>query len=303
MRHTWQSFDVGLDTILATTDATDKISFCLHDANKNVMQKTDASGFLQENYAYAPFGENSGDASADIGFSSEVFEATIALSYYNYRYYAPSFCFWMRRDPIGEYNSNKIYLYVKNNPISNFDTLGLFCDDECSLGSIMMNDVYVKIGLWQNAEYPPDISDGVAGTIPIIMNIGNVLSIPVNPSTIAIDLVINIVDNSAIGSFSPDVEAMQQAIAKIGKEQYRNSGYVVWIYIDYNKCETKKCCPFFDLKHNIWKKQPSWKKVFSKDDSNISSPGGWSQEELTKSLFSRLTKQAVGSFWNDVKRK
>lgn len=142
-----------------------------------------------------------------------------------------------------------------------------------------------------------------AGTIPIIMNIGNVLSIPVNPSTIAIDLVINIVDNSAIGSFSPDVEAMQQAIAKIGKEQYRNSGYVVWIYIDYNKCETKKCCPFFDLKHNIWKKQPSWKKVFSKDDSNISSPGGWSQEELTKSLFSRLTKQAVGSFWNDVKRK
>ncbi len=127
--------------------------------------------------------------------------------------------------------------------------------------------------------------------------------IPVNPSTIAIDLVINIVDNSAIGSFSPDVEAMQQAIAKIGKEQYRNSGYVVWIYIDYNKCETKKCCPFFDLKHNIWKKQPSWKKVFSKDDSNISSPGGWSQEELTKSLVSRLTKQAVGSFWNDVKRK
>ena len=60
---------------------------------------------------------------------------------------------------------------------------------------------------------------------------------------------------------------------------------------------------FFDLKHNIWKKQPSWKKVFSKDDSNISSPGGWSQEELTKSLLSRLTKQAVGSFWNDVKRK
>ena len=48
---------------------------------------------------------------------------------------------------------------------------------------------------------------------------------------------------------------------------------------------------------------PYWKKVFSKDDSNISSPGGWSQEELTKSLFSRSTKQAVGSFWNDVKRK
>ena len=39
---------------LATTDATGA-SYFLHDANKNVMQRTDAEGNLLEEYEYAPF--------------------------------------------------------------------------------------------------------------------------------------------------------------------------------------------------------------------------------------------------------
>ena len=38
-RHTWQPFDAGLDVLLATTDDNGTAYF-LHDANKNVMQKT-----------------------------------------------------------------------------------------------------------------------------------------------------------------------------------------------------------------------------------------------------------------------
>ena len=89
MRHTWQPFDVGLDVILATTDGIGTAYF-LHDANKNVMQKAAKSGIIQEVYIYAPFGKNTGTASAQIGFSSEVFDSLTALNYYNFRYYLSS---------------------------------------------------------------------------------------------------------------------------------------------------------------------------------------------------------------------
>ena len=59
---------------LATTDATGA-SYFLHDANKNVMQRTDADGDLLEKYEYAPFGGNTGEARASVGFSSEAFDA------------------------------------------------------------------------------------------------------------------------------------------------------------------------------------------------------------------------------------
>ena len=62
-----------LDVVIATTNAADT-SFFLHDANKNVMQKTDTNGALLEKYAYAPFGGNTEEASANIGFSSEAFD-------------------------------------------------------------------------------------------------------------------------------------------------------------------------------------------------------------------------------------
>ena len=62
-----------LDVVIATTNAADT-SFFLHDANKNVMQKTDADGDLLGKYVYAPFGGNAGEASANIGISSEVFD-------------------------------------------------------------------------------------------------------------------------------------------------------------------------------------------------------------------------------------
>ena len=66
----------------ATTDATGA-SYFLHDANKNVMQRTDAEGNLLEKNEYAPFGENTRENRANIGFSSEASDAATDLSYYN----------------------------------------------------------------------------------------------------------------------------------------------------------------------------------------------------------------------------
>ena len=62
-----------LDVVIATANAADTSCFH-HDANKNVMQKTDADDYPLEKKSYAPFGENVGEASANIGISSEVFD-------------------------------------------------------------------------------------------------------------------------------------------------------------------------------------------------------------------------------------
>ena len=84
----------------ATTDAAGA-SYFLHDANKNVMQRTDAEGDLLEKYEYAPFGGNTRENRANTGFSSEAFDAATDLSYYNYRYYAPGFGRWTSWDTFG----------------------------------------------------------------------------------------------------------------------------------------------------------------------------------------------------------
>lgn len=62
-----------LDVVIATNNAAGT-SWFLHDANKNVIQKTEADGDLLDKYAYASFGGNAGEAKANIGFSSEVFD-------------------------------------------------------------------------------------------------------------------------------------------------------------------------------------------------------------------------------------
>ena len=110
---------------LPTTDAAGA-SYFLHDANKNVIQKTDANGALLEKYEYAPFGGNTGEARASIGFLSEAFDATTALNYYNYRYYAPGLGRWTKRIRSGKLRERiyshfaiiRLYLLLTNWVIS-----------------------------------------------------------------------------------------------------------------------------------------------------------------------------------------
>ena len=115
---------------LTTTDATGA-SYFLHDANKNVMQRTDAEGNLTEKYEYTPFGGNTGEARASIGFSSEAFDATTDLNYYNYRYYAPGLGRWTKRDPIGERGGINIFGY-SSNVCNKVDHLGLYGYRKCT---------------------------------------------------------------------------------------------------------------------------------------------------------------------------
>ena len=140
MRHSWQPSDIGLDIILATTDVN-ATSYFLHDANKNVMQKTYSDGLLVNSCQYTPFGIQNSLDRENIAFSSEFSEREMALYYYNYRYYFPTFSRWLSRDPINEIDfrlivsyaekldnftmNNNYYIFVNNNPVSAYDFLGL----------------------------------------------------------------------------------------------------------------------------------------------------------------------------------
>ena len=110
---------------LPTTDATGA-SYFLHDANKNVMQRTDADGDLTEKYEYAPFGGNTGENRASIGFSSEAFDAATDLDYYNYRYHSPKLGRWCSREPHGEQFGLNLYEICLNQVVNMIDNYGLY---------------------------------------------------------------------------------------------------------------------------------------------------------------------------------
>ena len=88
MRHTWQPFDVCLDVILATTDATGT-SYFLHDANKNVMQGTGSTQNIMMSLIFQPTGWTTCLDRDLISFSSEKYDNNSRLIYYNFRYYHP----------------------------------------------------------------------------------------------------------------------------------------------------------------------------------------------------------------------
>ena len=108
MRHSWQPFDVGLDVILATTDASGA-SYFLHDANKNVMQMLSLNGTLNEKYIYMPFGKSIGTNIIHFGFASENTEIQLEITYYNYRDYSLDFGRWNNRDLLFENGGTNLY--------------------------------------------------------------------------------------------------------------------------------------------------------------------------------------------------
>ena len=63
----------------------------------SLLPATSGNGEALGQYAYAPFGEPLAASPARIGFSSELFDASTRLAYYNYRHLAPR---WSR-EPMG----------------------------------------------------------------------------------------------------------------------------------------------------------------------------------------------------------
>jgi RHS repeat-associated protein len=100
-------------------------SFFTHDANKNVMQKTNLDGIVDMKNAYHPFGEQLVSNAENMNFSSETADSLLKMVYYNFRYYIPMLSRWNNRDVLEETGGKNIYAFLSNSPVSSFDCLGL----------------------------------------------------------------------------------------------------------------------------------------------------------------------------------
>lgn len=102
------------------------------DLTKNICELFDTSGYIRAAYLYEPYGKSILNNSIDqpIQMSSEYYDSTLGLSYYNYRYYNSKEGRWLNYDPISfVYN---LYSYVNNLVSNNVDYLGLAFKKTCS---------------------------------------------------------------------------------------------------------------------------------------------------------------------------
>jgi len=107
--------------------------YYLADANKNIGQLLNSSGYIVAKYEYSPFGKltvNNDSVNNPFRFSSEYFDDETGLIYYNFRYYSPTIGRWLSRDPIEEQGGYNLHTFIYNSPINKIDVLGFsaICD-------------------------------------------------------------------------------------------------------------------------------------------------------------------------------
>jgi RHS repeat-associated protein len=140
VRHVWgEDLGGGLQTaggvggLLASVRASGA-NWAHYDGNGNVVLLTDGSGAASARYAYDAFGKlkSSSGPAAEANryrFSTKPQERAAALSYYGYRYYAPSQGRWLSRDPLEEEGGVNLYAFVRNHTLNTVDLLGLIMVD------------------------------------------------------------------------------------------------------------------------------------------------------------------------------
>lgn len=142
--------------------------FATSDGNGNVAGLvTAAAGKSSAAYEYDPFllpVRASGEmAHLNPWQGSTRFSDTeIGMLYYGYRYYTPSTGRWASRDPLGEADSNNLYLFVNNRPNQKIDILGLLTWVDEANTSIQGERVYWPI----NTAFHGDVGTGRAITVP-----------------------------------------------------------------------------------------------------------------------------------------
>jgi len=105
------------------------------DQVKNVTELFDSTGNLSATYNYSPFGQITlavsvggpvfDVASNPLTFSSEVFDFSLGLQYYNCRHLNLLDGRWVNRDPLGEKAGWNLYAMSWNYPVGLVDMLGL----------------------------------------------------------------------------------------------------------------------------------------------------------------------------------
>jgi len=124
----------GVGGLVAATLSGSNVFYCV-DGNGNVSDLIDDAGTIVAHYEYDPFG-NQVVATGSLSnvnpwrFSSKYWEPESGLLHYELRPYFPCIGMWGSRDPIGEKGGVNEYGFVRNNPVSNYDKLGLYTLDD-----------------------------------------------------------------------------------------------------------------------------------------------------------------------------
>jgi RHS repeat-associated protein len=126
----------GIGGLLARTTYGQEIpgapttSFYHADGNGNITALIYPNQQLAAKYLYGPFGNMlamSGPLETfnKYRFSSKEWDENSGLYYYGYRFYDPGLQRWLNHDPIQERGGLNLYGFVRNNPLSWIDPLGL----------------------------------------------------------------------------------------------------------------------------------------------------------------------------------
>lgn len=138
-----------------------------YDGNGNVVGLIDASsGETAATYQYGPFGEPLGAEGEPIAeanpirFSTKYWDAESDLIYYGYRYYNPSTGRFLSRDLIGETGGLNLYGFVGNDPVNNWDYLGMFVIIEIPPPIDPTNDYVLTVGTIRLGDFEEFLHDG-----------------------------------------------------------------------------------------------------------------------------------------------
>lgn len=119
------------------TDANgtlDERLYACQDANWNVTAISDASGDVQERYAYSAYGVplfltptfgNRASFDWETLYCGYRYETKTGLFQVRNRDYLIHLCIWMQRDPAAYSDSLNLYEYARSSPLRNTDSLGL----------------------------------------------------------------------------------------------------------------------------------------------------------------------------------
>jgi RHS repeat-associated protein len=117
----------GIDELFARKEGA-TASYPLTDALGSVIGLTDASGVLQTQYSYEPYGK--GTRSGATTTNSQTYTGReddgTGVYYYRARYYAPDKARFFAEDPIGLAGGSHAYMYGENDPVDLADPLGLW---------------------------------------------------------------------------------------------------------------------------------------------------------------------------------
>jgi RHS repeat-associated protein len=110
--------------------------FYTRDHLGSVREMVDTTGTVRVRNNYDPFGHRvgaTGSLSSDFGYAGMFWSPEASLNLTYYRAYEPNLGRWLSRDPLPDAELEEavnLYVYVRNNPISNTDPLGLCCEKE-----------------------------------------------------------------------------------------------------------------------------------------------------------------------------